>query len=324
MALRAVFAGVGLGALGVAAAAFAPAGSTARQIIPDVVQDAQAQARRAEEPGACLALGPGGQPGGAVDCAAEHVFEVAASVDLNDYPGTVFSSTAYPDQKQIAAWDQQLCSGVVNNYLRGRFDTHGRFKIGALLSSESAWAHGGHTLRCGLEVPGGNGALLSFTNRVADQDQSLTYDTGVCVGAEHNMPTEPVDCSQPHAFEVIGQTDLAKLFPGRSDTDPPTEDEQNDKLKVLCEQAAEAYLGNAERLRASTLDVNWTIVKTQSWLVGSRKTVCFVARHNDQGFAVVTGSAKGDVLIDGAKPVAPPKPTRSTFGPIQPPSRPPE
>ncbi|MGL6236310.1 MAG: septum formation family protein [Segniliparus sp.] len=320
MALRAVLAGVGLGAVALAALTV----STDRPLIPDLVQDKQAEAQRAEAPGACFASGPSGRPGSVVDCAAEHVFELAAALDLGEYPGSAFSSAAYPDQKQIAAWSQQLCEGTVNTYLRGRLDAHGRFRIGALLSSEKAWSSGEHVLRCGLEVPGGSRKLLPSTGRVADQDQSLTYDTGVCVGAEHNMPTDPVDCGQPHAFEVIGQADLAAQFPDRTDAAPPSEDEQNNELKGLCEKAAETYLGDAERLRATTLDVNWTIVKPQSWLVGSRKAVCFLAKHNDQGFAIISGSVKGDVLVDGAKPVAPPKPTRSTAQPIAPPGRPPE
>ena len=317
--MRAVIAGVGFGALAIAAAV---AGSATRQYVPDLVQSKQSEIARADSPGACFAPGASGRPGAAVDCKSEHVFELAASINLNDYPGSAFSSAAYPGQKQIAAWNQQLCETAVASYLGGRLDAHGRFKIGSLLSGEKAWARGEHVLRCGLEMPGGSHKLLVFTGKVAEQDQSLTYDTGVCVGAEHSMPTDPVDCSQPHAFEVVGQSDLAAQFPGRVDSNPPSEDEQNNKLKDLCEKAAESYLGNADRLRDTTLDVNWTILKPQSWLVGSRKAVCFLAKHNDQGFAVLDGSVKGSLLVDGAKPVAPPKPTRSTAVPISPPGRP--
>ncbi|EFV13549.2 septum formation family protein [Segniliparus rugosus] len=319
LALRAVIAGVGFGSLAIAAAGASPA---AREYVPDLVQSKQAEAERADSPGACFAAGPSGRPGAVVDCKHEHVFELAASINLNDYPGSAFTSSAYPDQKRIAAWNQQLCEPAVSAYLGERLDSLGRFKVGSLLSGEKAWARGEHVLRCGLEMPGGSHKLLVFTGKVADQDQSLTYDTGVCVGAERNMPTDPVDCSQPHAFEIVGQADLAAQFPGRADANPPSEDEQNDKLKDLCEKAAESYLGNADHLRDTTLDVNWTILKPQSWLVGSRKAVCFLAKHNDQGFAVLGGSVKGSLLVDGAKPVPPPKPTRSTSVPIAPPGRP--
>lgn len=320
MALRVVLAGAGLGAVALAGLTV----STDPPLIPDLVQSKRAEAERAESPGACFAAGPSGRPGATADCKSEHVFELAAAIDLDEYPGTAFSDPSYPDQKQIALWSQQLCEGAVNAYLRGRLDAHGRFRIGSLLSSEKAWSGGKHVLRCGLEVPGGSHKLLPSVGRVADQDQSLTYDTGVCVGAEHNMPTDPVDCGQPHVFEVIGQADLAAQFPGQDDAHPPATDEQNNKLKGLCEKTAEAYLGDEDRLRATTLDVNWTVVKPQSWLVGSRTAVCFLAKHNDQGFAVINGSVKGDVLVDGVKPVAPPKPTRSSAQPIQPPARPPE
>jgi len=75
----------------------------------------------------------------------------------------------------------------------------------------------------------------------------------------------------------------------------------------VCTQAANEYLGSADALRNKTLTLFWDNLELDSWLAGSRRVNCSVGKETDAGgFSTITGSAKGEILINGAAPVPPP------------------
>ena len=64
--------------------------------------------------------------------------------------------------------------------------------------------------------------------------------------------------------------------------------------------------GDPQALRNKTLTLFWDNLGYDSWLAGSRKVNCSIGKQVEGGgFASITGSAKGDILIDGQPPVAP-------------------
>ncbi|QBJ96675.1 hypothetical protein ERC79_12370 [Rhodococcus sp. ABRD24] len=238
-----------------------------------------------------------------VDCAQPHLFEVATDVDLSLYPDTEFGpGSKFPGVLRFSELRDEHCAPAVNTYLVGRFDPKGKFSVGLINPGEAGWAAGERTIRCGLQFSGVTGSLLPIQGRVAEQDQSKVWDVGTCIGINQNVPTDPVDCAQPHAFEVVGVIDLASRFPGGM----PSVQDQDKFLEGACTEASNAYLGSPDALRDKTLTLFWDNLDLDSWLVGSRKINCSVGKEVDSnGFATLVGSAKGDILINGQAPAPP-------------------
>lgn len=238
------------------------------------------------------------------DCNDEHLFEVAAEVDLSKYPGAEFGpGSRFPGVLRFTELRDEHCIPAVNDYLGSRFDPHGRFEVGMINPGEAGWSAGERTLRCGLQVTGSTGAQRPVKGTVASQDQSKVTDPGVCVGINGNVPTDPVDCARPHAFESAGIIDLSTHFQGPA----PTPADQDKFLDGACTQTVNQYLGSPDTLRNKTLTIFWDNPDAVSWLAGSRKVSCLIGKGGDaEGFAPIVNSAKGDILINGQPPVPPP------------------
>lgn len=250
-----------------------------------------------------------------VDCGGEHLFEVTDTIDLSKYPGKEFGPGArWPDSLRLTELREEHCVPAAQRYLGGRLDPRGRYAVGLMYPSNEGWAKSGdRILRCGLQVPGLSGSPLPKTGRVAESDQSKVYEPGVCLGIDQNLPTDPVDCSKPHAVEMASTVDLGARFNGG----PPSKEEQDKFLEEECGRTSNEYLGGPDVLRNKTLTVFFDYIDARSWLAGSRKLNCMVGKGADQeGFAPITGSARGDILINGQAPVPPPNTGRSTPAPL--------
>ncbi len=316
---RRALAAVAIGAVVAAIATFAIAGGFERsENLPTHSGDPGPQATASVEgeafasaiAGDCLDWTPSNDPKedrkdvAKVDCSEEHRFEVAAPLDLSVYPGAEFGpGSRYPGALRFAELRDEHCMPAVETYLGSRFDPYGKFSVGLMFPSEAGWTAGERTLRCGLQFSGTAGTLLPFSGRVAEQDQSNVWDPGTCIGINQNVPTDPVDCVQPHAYEVISVVDLGTQFPGSM----PSVEDQDKYLEGVCTQASNEFLGSADALRNKTLTLFWDNLELDSWLAGSRRINCSVGKETDTGgFSTITGSAKGDILINGAAPVPPP------------------
>ncbi|MDY6999578.1 MAG: septum formation family protein, partial [Actinomycetota bacterium] len=170
-----------------------------------------------------------------VDCADEHRFEVAESVDMRTFPGSEYGpEAAPPSAARIQQISAEQCSAAVKRYLGPRFDPNSRFTVSMLWSGEKAWrTTGERRMLCGLQLPGPNNQQLAFTGKIAEIDQSKVWPPGTCLGIDPatNQPTDiPVDCAAPHAMEVTGAVNLAERFP---DALPP-EPEQDTFIKDTC------------------------------------------------------------------------------------------
>jgi hypothetical protein len=225
---------------------------------------------------------------GVVSCNAAHLFEVAESVDMRD--------------------SQQPCQLAVQRYLGSRYDPNGRFTIGVLWSGASAGPQSGdRRLLCGLQLPGGDGKPIAFTGKVVDLDQSKVWPAGTCLGIEptSGQPTGiPVDCSVPHAEEITGAANLAAAWPGP----PPAPADEDAFIGDACTRATDAYLWPIA-LNTTGLTMMYNTVPLASWTAGSRQASCGIgAPLGDRGSAMLIGSAKGRLLINGV-PVSTPQPS---------------
>ncbi|MBM7458692.1 septum formation family protein [Rhodococcus coprophilus] len=238
-----------------------------------------------------------------VDCEQTHLFEVVADIDLSNYPGAEWGpGSRFPSVMRFTALRDELCVPAAMDYLESRFDPVGKFSVGLINPGEAGWAAGERTLRCGLQFSSTTGNLLPIQGRVADQDQSRAWDVGVCIGINNGIPADPVDCAKPHAFEVVATVDLSSQFPEGL----PSIEDQDRYLEETCTRLVGEYLGDPQALRNKTLTLFWDNLGYDSWLAGSRKVNCSIGKQVEGGgFASITGSAKGDILIDGQPPVAP-------------------
>ncbi|RMI34185.1 septum formation family protein [Nocardia stercoris] len=250
-----------------------------------------------------------------VNCSDKHLFEVTADIDLSKYPGKEFGPEApFPDSLRFSELRDENCGPAAADYLGGKLDPRGKFVVGMINPGDPGWRSGDRTIRCGLQLVSANGnATQQSTGRVQNADQSRIFEPGTCIGLTQNLPTnEPVDCAKPHAYEVISVVDLSQQFQGP----PPDNDAQDKFMQDQCSHAVDEYLGGQDDLMNKTLTAFWDNLDPRSWLVGSHKLNCLVGKGSQDGFSSITGSAKGDIQIDGQAPVPPPSSGRSTPAPL--------
>ncbi|WP_278314029.1 septum formation family protein [Lolliginicoccus levis] len=244
-----------------------------------------------------------------VDCSEEHRFEVTAAIDLSTFPGSEFGPGAgFPTELRFSELRQQLCEPATEDYLGSRFDPRGRYSINLINPGEDGWLAGERTIRCGLQNVGASGQVFPMFGRAAEQNLSMVWEPGFCIGINLDIPTDPVPCEEPHAYEVAGIVDLGEQF---GDSHPPVS-EQDRFLDERCRQIAAEYLGGPERLEQQRLTVFWDTRALSSWLAGNRSVNCSLGAQLDAGSALATlvGPARGEITINGQRPdqIASPEP----------------
>ncbi|MCT1516623.1 MULTISPECIES: septum formation family protein [Dietzia] len=241
-----------------------------------------------------------------VDCAEPHRFEVAGRIDLSGVPG-FGENTPLPDNSRLAPIGTDRCLPLITRYAGGReVDPAGRFTGLVVPPSEEGWAKGDHTVLCGVAAAELNGRSTTSTGVFAEADQHRRWDPGTCLGfTDEGLPGAPVPCSEDHAIEVVSDVDVSGLFPDAPT--PPEPRVQSELTADACLAAGTAYLGDGEALRRTTLISTLVNPISQiSWATGSRTVNCGLMRAADPGpFAVLRGSARQGVLIDGSTPVPP-------------------
>ena len=258
--------------------------------------------------GDCL-MWPEGTPESAtiVNCSDEHRFEVAESIDMRTFPGSEYGpNAAPPSPARIQQITQEQCEAAVRRYVGPKFDPNSRYTVSMLWSGDRAWRQSGERrMLCGLQLPGPNNQQLAFKGKVSEIDQSKVWPAGTCLGIDPttNQPNDvPVDCAAPHAMEVTGTVNLAEKFP----TALPAEPEQDGFIKDSCTKMTDAYLAPV-KLRNTTLTLIYPTITLPSWAAGSREVACSVgATLGNGGWATLINSAKGQLMINGQPPVAPP------------------
>ncbi|WP_447005095.1 septum formation family protein [Saccharothrix isguenensis] len=199
-----------------------------------------------------------------VDCEQQHLFEVTGVADISAAHGP---DAPFPDDAQWQQISEEQCAQLSLDYLGGRFDPFGKYTVGPLNPGEQLWGEGERTLRCGLQVAGPTGGLLPAYGTARTQDQSDVYDPGVCLGiTETGSVADPVECAQPHSFEITGVVTLA---PG----DYPPPDQQDKFMAEECGRITTEYTGGAD-LKARGLIVSWDTRAPESWAAGSRLANC--------------------------------------------------
>lgn len=244
-----------------------------------------------------------------VDCAQPHLFEVTATVDLDDFA----VDTPFPDPVRWQELVTDRCTQRTAEALVNHFDPFGRFTVGAIKPSEDSWRRGDRTLRCGLQASGRSGMLFATTGSVLQQDQSDVHQPGTCLGNDGKAVGDPVDCADPHSVEIIGVVDLKNNFPDHY----PDEAAQDEFLDTECTRLAAEFAGGPSVVGDKKLTLFWETLRPESWQAGSTRVDCRLGAFlpDRSGFAPVTGSVTGPIEI-GTEP-APELPKRSGPAPRQ-------
>ena len=244
--------------------------------------------------GSCLTWPAGSADISKVDCAAKHLFEIAGTVDLTSkYP----AGASFPDGTLWQKIAQDNCGPVVSKYMSGKLDPAGKYSANALNPTAQQWSGGARTIRCGLQAAGPGGALQPTTGSARTADQSNIYAVGTCLGIKNKDVSDPVPCTSPHAYEIVGIVDLKSQFPDGY----PSDDKQQTALSTRCVKANADYTGGLD-LSKFKLGLTWDTIKQESWNVGSTKVNCKVGKKLDDGSGLdtVTNSVKG---VGGNTPV---------------------
>ncbi|WP_214406078.1 septum formation family protein [Pseudonocardia lacus] len=230
-----------------------------------------------------------------VDCAQSHLFEQAGSVALTD-------QVVLPDDQKMRQLVNERCTPVVVDYLGGKFDPVGRYRVGALKPSAAKWEQGNRDLRCGLQSASRSGALYPMVGKASEGDQANVQEPGTCLAIDGKTIGDPVSCSGRHAVETVGIVDLSGQFP---DAFPQVGD-QDGFLQPECARIAGEYVGDPAAIAAKGLTVYWDNLTEESWNAGTRRVNCNLAAllPDRSGFAPITGAAKGTVVV-GGEPAAP-------------------
>lgn len=219
-----------------------------------------------------------------VPCDEPHLFEVTEVLDVaEDYPGTA----AAPELDEWQDIAEERCTQPAEAYLNEGLDPEGKFQVSAIFPNEIDWQAGQRDLHCGLWHPAPGGELQELTGSVAGEDQSDVWDAGTCLALDGKAAGDPIDCAEPHAYEMIGTIDLSEEF----ESSYPTEDEQMEHLDTECTELADEYSGGMD-LEEHDLIVAWDVREEDSWEAGSHRVNCKVGAmlDDESGLAPVSGS----------------------------------
>jgi Septum formation len=289
---RRLAAGAVLGALAALVAVGAPTGKPPLLAVgPGLANTPSAQSLRAPAHTCLSWQKPDAVDAKTVSCGQPHLFEVTATLDLQDFG----PRADFPDP---ARWQQlvtQRCTQRSIQALADHFDPFGRFTIGAIKPSEAGWVRGDRTLRCGVQSAGRTGTLFLTTGSVLAQDQSDVHPPGTCLGNDGKAVSDPVDCAGPHAIEVIAVVDLKGAFPKGY----PDEAAQDRLLNTECTRLAKDFAGGPTVVANKGLTLFWETLRMQSWQAGSTRVDCRLGAFlpDRSGFAPVSGSVKGPVQV---------------------------
>ena len=299
--IRRLAVGVTLGALATLVAVGVPAGKSApRDAGPNLTTAPDAQTFPAHT---CLNWQrPDAVDAKAVSCSQPHLFEVTATLELQDFG----AQAAFPAPGRWQQLVTQRCTPFITQALADHFDPFGRFTVGAIKPSGAGWVRGDRTLHCGVQSVGHTGTLLRTTGSALAQDQSDVHQPGTCLGNNGKAVGDPVNCTGPPAIEVVGVVDLKGVFP----QEYPDEAAQDRVLNSECTRLARDFSGGPTVVANKGLTLFWETLRPESWRAGSTRVDCRLGAFlpDRSGFAPVRGDVRGPVQIGKQPaPAAPPE-----------------
>ncbi|NKS98136.1 hypothetical protein GS498_14830, partial [Rhodococcus hoagii] len=148
-----------------------------------------------------------------VDCAQPHQFEVATDIDLSLYPGIEFGPVPSSGRPALLRTARRAVRTGRQHLPERAFRPEGQVQRRTDQSRRGRLVGRRADIRCGLQFSGVTGTLLPFRAWSSSRTIEGVGD-GYLRRHQPERAVRPVDCAQPHAFEVVGVIDLASQFPG--------------------------------------------------------------------------------------------------------------
>lgn len=266
-----------------------------------VDESPEAQAAFHASPGSCLFwTQPDVSDIHLVPCDQSHLYEVTGVVNISDRYGPDVPSPNVDEWRNLAL---EKCTDGAQRYLGKQLDPFGKFSVNALRPSAGEWADGDRDMRCVLEWAAPGGELQPTKGEAADVSQSPVWDAGTCLALAGKTVGNPIDCAEPHAYEIVSTIDLRTHFTDNY----PDHDDQGTWLDTECNEDVQSYADNVD-LNAQNLIVTWDTVQQESWDAGSTLVNCKVGAKlaDNTGLQAITGSIRKPA--PGASSPAPPPP----------------
>jgi putative regulator of septum formation len=235
-----------------------------------------------------------------VPCDQPHLSEVTGVVSIADKYGPGAPSPNVDEWRDLA---MQRCTDGAQQYLGKPLDPFGKFTVSALRPNSDEWADGDRDMRCVLEWAAPGGALQPTKGKAADVSQSPVWDPGTCLALAGKTVGNPIDCAQPHAYEIVATVDLSKHFTGGY----PNHDDQGTWLDTECNTDLQSYAPGVD-LGAQKLILTWDTLEQESWDAGSTLVNCKVGAplQDNSGLQAITGSIRKPAAPGGGAPPANP------------------
>lgn len=263
-----------------------------------VEESPEAQAAFHSSPGSCLSWSqPDASDIHIVSCDQPHLYEVTGVVNIADRFAPGAPSPTVDQWRDLA---MERCTDGAQAYLGKPLDPFGKFTVSALRPSNTEWADGDREMRCVLQWAAPGGALQPIKGKAADQSQSPVWDPGTCLALVDKTVGNPIDCAQPHAYEIVATVDLRKHFTGGY----PNHNDQATWLDTECNDDLQSYAKDVD-LDAQKLILTWDTVEQESWDAGSTLVNCKVGAKlpDNSGLRAITGSIRKPA--QGAPPASP-------------------
>lgn len=232
-------------------------------------------------------------------CAQPHLYEVTGVVNIADKYPPGAPAPGVDEWRDLA---MARCSDGAQQYLGKDLDPFGKFAVNALRPGNDEWSSGDRDMRCVLQWAAPGGALQPVTGNAANQSEAAVWEPGTCLSLMDKTVGNPIDCAQPHAYEIVATIDLKTHFKDSY----PSQQDQAAWLDTECGNDVQAYAGGVD-LGAQKLILTWDLREQESWAAGSTLVNCKVGAKlpDNSGLAPVTGSIKQQAQDAPPPPGAP-------------------
>lgn len=252
-----------------------------------VDESPEAKAAFHAAPGSCLFWAqPDASDIHLVPCDQPHLYEVTGVVNIAARFGPGAPAPTVDQWRDLAL---EMCTDDAQKYLGKPFDPYGKFSVSALRPNNGEWSDGNRDMRCVLEWAAPGGEVQPTKGKAAEVSQSAVWEPGTCLALAGKTVGNPIDCAQPHAYEIVAMVDLKDHFNGGF----PNRDDQSKWLDTECNKDVQSYAGGVD-LASQKLILTWDNLQQESWDAGSTQVNCKVGSKlpDDSGLQAITGSIR--------------------------------
>jgi hypothetical protein len=210
----------------------------------------------------------------AVPCDQPHLMEITGWVDLSGLD-------KYPSEAEWKSIKRaRECPEQAERYLGYPLDPFGRFQANGIIPVSDTWSRGDKGVWCSLlltPLAADNDPSRHdlFTRSAKGSDQTKLWGVGSCLAIDGDAIDGIVDCSAPHALEVVGSVDVRTRW-----AEVSTGSDGWNRVLPDCSATARRYFNG--RVPAG-VGIDVLPFQPQSWAAGRHRAECVALRNDPAG-----------------------------------------